>query len=391
MTELAKSAVLFQELMQAQLARIDRIKATQNSVVDKGVKPIVIGVCPGDGIGQVITEQAIRVLKEVLREAITSKDIHIRMVDGLTIENRAYHKQAIPEDTLAALKQCHVILKGPTTTPQAGDQWPNIESANVAMRRELDLFACFRPISIPEKNIHWAFFRENTEGAYALGSKGIEISPELFVDFKVTTRVGSERIIKMAFEYAKQHGKKRVTVVTKSNVIKTTDGCFSNTAKRIAQEYEKYDITCDEWYVDIMAAKLIDSKRASQFEVLVMPNLYGDILTDQAGQIQGGVGTAGSANIGAHYAMFEAVHGSAPRMVAEGRECYADPSSMIKAASLLLNHIGYTSQSELVDLALQRITAPDSHVVITGDASGVTNTAFTSHLISLLPSLKTKG
>ena len=197
------------------------------------------------------------------------------------------------------------------------------------MRRELDLFACVRPVKVPEKNIDWTFFRENTEGAYMLGSKGIDMTG-MSVDFKVISDPGAERIIRLAFEYAKKNGKKKVTVVTKSNVVKSTDGRFSEVAMKIAEEYVQDGISCDEWYIDIMTAKLIDEKRQSEFEVFVLPNLYGDILTDEASQIQGGVGTAGSANIGKQYAMFEAVHGSAPRMVKEGRAQYADPSSMIK-------------------------------------------------------------
>ena len=202
---------------------------------------------------------------------------------------------------------------------------PNIESANVAMRRELDLFANVRPVKIPSEGIDWIFFRENTEGAYVLGSRGVDVTNDLSVDFKVITQQGSERIIRMAFEYAKNNNIKYVSAVTKANVVKTTDGRFSRTAKAIAKEYEKYGIKQDEWYIDIMTAKLIDPARRKDFKVMVMPNLYGDILTDEAAQMQGGVGTAGSANIGKQWAMFEAIHGSAPRMVKEGRAKYADP------------------------------------------------------------------
>ena len=156
---------------------------------------------------------------------------------------------------------------------------PNIESANVFMRRAFDLFANIRPVKVPELNIDWMFFRENTEGEYALGSQGLNVTPELAVDFKVTTTQGSRRIIRAAFEYAKLHGKTRVTVVTKANVVKTTDGKFLSIAREIAQDYP--DIVCDDWYIDIMTAKLIDPSRRSEFQVMVMPNLYGDILTDE--------------------------------------------------------------------------------------------------------------
>ena len=308
--------------------------------------------------------------------------IIIKPISGLTIENRVKQLKAIPDDVLAELKSCDVILKGPTTTPQKGDGYPNIESANVAMRRELDLFACVRPVKVPEKGIDWTFFRENTEGAYMLGSKGIDMDG-MSIDFKVITDLGAERIIRMAFEYAKQNGKKKVTVVTKSNVVKATDGRFSEVAMRIAEEYKDVGITCDEWYIDIMTAKLIDEKRQTDFEVFVLPNLYGDILTDEASQIQGGVGTAGSANIGAQYAMFEAVHGSAPRMVKEGRAKYADPSSMIKAGAMLLRHIGKISDAERIENALDA-TVTNPAFKMTGHPDGASSDDVTAEIIRLM-------
>jgi len=142
-------------------------------------------------------------------------------------------------------------------------------------------------VKIPREGIDWCFFRENTEGAYVLGSRGINVTDDLSVDFNVTTEQGSERIIRMAFAYAKANGIDRVTVVTKSNVVKTTDGRFSQCAFRVAKEYP--GIKLDEWYIDIMTAKLIDPARRKDFKVIVLPNLYGDILTDEAAQLQGGV------------------------------------------------------------------------------------------------------
>ncbi|MCH7590089.1 isocitrate/isopropylmalate dehydrogenase family protein, partial [PVC group bacterium] len=260
----------------------------------RSIKPIKIGICPGDGIGQYISQHAERVLKYILKKEFEDDKVTFHAIDGLTIENRAEHNKAIPDDVLEAIKKCHVLLKGPTTTPQAGDPWPNIESANVAMRRELDLFANVRPVKIPAEGIDWIFFRENTEGAYVLGSRGLDVSNDLSIDFKVITEQGSERIIRMAFEYADKNNINYLTVVTKANVVKKTDGRFSRTAKKIGTEYPK--IKHDEWYIDIMTAKLIDPLRRKQFRVMVLPNLYGDILTDEAAQMQGGVGTAGSAN-----------------------------------------------------------------------------------------------
>ncbi|MCA9407020.1 MAG: isocitrate/isopropylmalate dehydrogenase family protein, partial [Candidatus Omnitrophica bacterium] len=218
------------------------------------LKEIKIGLCFGDGIGEVISRHAETVLRHVLKGQVEKGRVVFKDIAGLTIENRAAKQAAIPEDVLTELKECHVILKGPTTTPQKGDKWPNIESANVAMRRYLDLFANVRPVKIPQLGINWTFFRENTEGAYVLGSKGMDVSDDISFDFKVITEQGAERICRMAFEYAKNNGFDRVTVVTKSNVVKTTDGRFSQVAFRVAKDYP--NIKLDEWYIDIMTAKL---------------------------------------------------------------------------------------------------------------------------------------
>ncbi|MBU0580017.1 MAG: isocitrate/isopropylmalate dehydrogenase family protein [Candidatus Margulisbacteria bacterium] len=378
----------FAKLVEEQLARVERMKKGQNWVDYKSLKPIIIGICFGDGIGEEISKCAEEVLKHILQKEYNDKKVEFRDIKGLTIENRAKHNKAIPEDVLKEIKDCHVILKGPTTTPQAGDPWPNIESANVAMRKELDLFANVRPVKISADNIDWIFFRENTEGAYVLGSKGFDVSEDLSIDFKVITEQGAERIIKMAFEYAKNNNKKSVTVVTKSNVVKTTDGRFSRVAKRIAKEYEKYGIKAEEWYIDIMTAKLLDPARRSNFQVIVLPNLYGDILTDEAAQLQGGVGTAGSANIGKQWAMFEAIHGSAPRMVKEGRAKYADPSSMIRASAMLVRHIGFPERAEKIEMALDICGQYEKKLSITGRENGATGEEFTKYLLEWIDNPK---
>lgn len=371
----------FGKLVREQLERAEAMKKDSDWTDYKSLKPIVIGICWGDGIGMRISKHAESVLAHMLKDEKRDGRIELKTITGLTIENRARVKKAIPDDVLEELRSCHVILKGPTTTPQTGDKWPNIESANVAMRRELDLFANVRPVKIPSEGIDWCFFRENTEGAYMLGSRGIDVTNEVSFDFKVMTEPGCERIIRMAFEYARKNGLKRVTAVTKSNVVKTTDGRFSRAAKRIAMEYKKYGIEQDEWYIDIMTAKLLDPARRRDFQVIVLPNLYGDIITDEAAQIQGGVGTAGSANIGKRWAMFEAIHGSAPRMVEEGRDIYADPSSMIKASAMLLNHIGFTERSKQLDMALDICGQFEKKLVITGRDNGATGEEFTQYLL----------
>ncbi len=374
-------------LVEEQLKRVAVMKSEPNSFVDYSkLNQIVIGICPGDGIGEVISEHTEKVLAHILKEDIKKKKMVFKPIKGLTIENRAKHKKAIPDDVLEEIKSCQVILKGPTTTPQAGSKWPNIESANVAMRRVLDLFANVRPVKIPQEEIDWIFFRENTEGAYILGSKGFDINEDLSFDFKVITEPGAERIIRMAFEYAKKNGKKSVTVVTKSNVIKTTDGRFSRVAFRIAKEYP--EIKVEEWYIDIMSAKLLDDSRRRDFQVIVLPNLYGDILTDEAAQLQGGVGTAGSANIGRKYAMFEAIHGSAPRMVEEGRAKYADPSSMIRASAMLLRHIGYNKEANNLEMALEVCGQFERKVLITGRSNGSTAEEYTKYILDWIDNPK---
>ncbi len=372
----------FRKLAEEQYARSEKIKAqTEWKQFDK-LSQIRVGICWGDGIGPEIAQQSQNILEHVLKDEAKSGKVVFVPIAGLTIENRAKHLKAIPDDVLAELKSCDVILKGPTTTPQKGDQWPNIESANVAMRRELDLFANVRPMRVPSLGIDWMFYRENTEGAYVLGSKGFDIGDDLSFDFAVATEAGCERLIRLAFEYAKKNGKKKVTLVTKSNVIKTTDGRFSNVGARVAKEYTQYGITHDEWYIDIMTAKLLDPARRSQFEVMALPNLYGDILTDEAAQIQGGVGTAGSANIGMQWSMFEAIHGSAPRMVQEGRAKYADPSSMIKGAAMLINHIGFTHQANRLEMALDICAQFEQKIKITGREDGATAAEFGEYILT---------
>ena len=372
----------FDKLLEEQLARVERLKQEEDWLDYTKLKPIIIGIVGGDGIGPYITKEAHRVLEFILKDDVTTGKIEFRVIEGLTIENRARVMKAIPDDVLEEIKKCHVILKGPTTTPKKGDPWPNIESANVAMRRELDLFANIRPVRVPKEGIDWTFFRENTEGAYILGSCGIDVTDDLAIDFKVITTQGSERIIRMAFDYARKNGIDRVTAVTKANVVKRTDGKFLTVFYEIAKEYP--EIKADDWFIDIMTAKLIDPYRRKEFKVFVLPNLYGDILTDEAAQFQGGVGTAGSANVGKRYAMFEAIHGTAPRMVREGRAIYADPSSIIRAAAMLLRHIGYTDEAKRLDMALDICGQYERKVVVTGRPNGATGSEFADYLMATL-------
>ncbi|MEG1931268.1 MAG: isocitrate/isopropylmalate family dehydrogenase, partial [Anaerovorax sp.] len=267
----------FEDIVAQQLARVERLKAESEFIDYQALDQIIIGVIGGDGIGPAITAQAHRVLETLLSEEVKKGKVAFKVIDGCTIEKRAAAGKAIPDDVLAEIKKCHVLLKGPTTTPRKGDAWANVESANVAMRKELDLFANVRPVKVPELGIDWTFFRENTECLYAMGSQGVHISEDLAIDFRVITSPGTERIARLAFEYARTNKKKRVTIVTKANVVKATDGKFLDVCQRVGKEYPEIEV--DDWYIDIMTAKLIDEKRRGQFEVLILPNLYGDILT----------------------------------------------------------------------------------------------------------------
>jgi isocitrate dehydrogenase (NAD+) len=380
----------FETVLIEQMDRVERMKAAEDWIDYSKLEPIVVGVVGGDGIGPYISAEARRVLEYLLKGEVESGKVEIRNVEGLSIEERARAMKALPDGVIEELKRCHAILKGPLTTPKKGDPWPNLESANVAMRRELDLFANVRPVKVPSQGIDWIFFRENTEGAYILGSRGLNVTDDIAFDFTVTTDPGAERIVKLAFEHAKKNGIDRVTAVTKANVIKTTDGKFLEVARNVAKEYPGIDL--DEWFIDIMAAKLVDTKRRTQFGVVVLPNLYGDIITDEAAEFQGGVGTAGSANIGKRYAMFEAIHGSAPRMVEEGRAQYADPSSMMRAAVMLLSHIGFGEKARKLEMALDVCSQHEKKVVLTGRSDGATGAEFADYVMETLqdPNLEAK-
>ncbi|MBQ0102503.1 MAG: isocitrate/isopropylmalate dehydrogenase family protein [Firmicutes bacterium] len=383
--EINEALEKYKELLIGQLERNENINNAGDFTDYSKLDKIIIGVCGGDGIGPVITSAAAHVLKNLLADDIKAGKVEIRNIEGLTIENRVAHMQAIPDDVMEEIKKCNVILKGPTTTPRAGDPWPNIESANVAMRKALDLFANVRPVKVPEKGIDWCFFRENTEGSYAVGSKGVNVTPEVACDFCITTTEGCNRIAKLAYDYAQKNGKKHVSIVTKANIIKTTDGKFLHLCEEVGKNYP--DICTDNWFIDIMTAKLVDEKRRTDFQVFILPNLYGDIITDEAAEFQGGVGTAGSANIGKKYAMFEAIHGSAPRMIEEGRGCYADPSSILRATVMLLSHIGYQKESDKLSRALDICMFEEKKFVITGRDTGATCEQFADYVNTVLATL----
>lgn len=371
----------FRELLSEQCARAVKLAEEKDGVDFSSKKEIVIGVVDGDGIGPVIMKEARNLLQELLRDEIASGKVQLKDIEGLTVENRLEKGQSIPADVLEELKSCDVILKGPTTTPNGG----TLESANVTLRRELDLFANVRPVCVPSQEIDWIFFRENTEGEYVLGSRGIHVDlgdTSLSMDFKVTSEYGTKRIARSAFEYARQNHKKHVAIVTKANIMKKTDGEFSRICYEMAKEYPELEV--GEWYVDIMTANLLNENIRKNFEVFVLPNLYGDIITDEAAQIQGGVGTAGSANIGSKYAMFEAIHGSAPRMVEEGLADYANPSSVFKATEMMLGHIGLQKKAKVLARALKICAEEEKKVVVDGTKNGATAHEFGTYVLETI-------
>ena len=383
MNESIKNATAqFETLLREQIERTKRMEELSKPVDYAALDKLVIGVCDGDGIGPIICREATRVLETLLADKIAAGKVEIRRIEGLTLENRMAQGKSIPDDVLAAIKECHVLLKGPTTTPKGGTGAKELESANVALRRELDLFANVRPVAVPEEGIDWTFYRENTEGEYVLGSRGVEIPGVLACDFKVTTDLGTERIARAAYEFARKNGKKNVAIVTKANIMKKTDGKFARICRELA-EREYPELVLEDWYIDIMAANLVNPAIRSKFEVFVLPNLYGDIITDEAAQIQGGVGTAGSANVGGRYAMFEAVHGSAPRMIEEGIGEYANPASIIKADEMLLRHVGFAKAADKLAAAMQKCTA-DKSLNMTGDKNGSTCREYADKLLAYI-------
>jgi len=188
-TVIEKAKEYFGQIVEEQLNRVEELKKAQDWIDYSQLKPIIIGIIGGDGIGPFIAEESKRILEFMLEEEAKAGKVEMRNIEGLTIENRSEQNKSIPDDILEEIKKCHVTLKGPTTTPRRGDPWPNIESCNVSMRRYLDLFANVRPVKVPKDGIDWMFFRENTEGAYIMGSKGVNITDDLAFDFKVITNL----------------------------------------------------------------------------------------------------------------------------------------------------------------------------------------------------------
>ena len=308
-----------------------------------------ITVAHGDGIGPEIMAATLHILKEA------GARIEIEEIE---IGERVYlrgHTAGIEPPAWESLRRTRVFLKAPITTPQGG----GFKSLNVTTRKMLGLYANVRPcvayhpyVDTLHPGMDVVIVRENEEDLYA----GIEYRPTAGVmqSIKLISRPGSERIVRYAFEYARRNNRKKVTCFTKDNIMKISDGLFHKVFDEIAAEYP--DIQNEHWIVDIGAAKLADTPNT--FDVIVMPNLYGDILSDVAAQIAGSVGLAGSANIGAKYAMFEAIHGSAPRRAGQN---LANPSGLLLGAVMMLVHIGQTDIAERVHNAWLRTLEDGIH------------------------------
>lgn len=300
---------------------------------------IPITIAEGDGIGPEIMDATLQIL------LATKAPLEIKKVE---IGEKVYLKgfpSGIEPSTWESIRSSKGFLKAPITTPQGG----GFKSLNVTIRTSLGLYANIRPcvsyypfVETKHPNMDVVIVRENEEDLYT----GIEYrqTPETYHALKIMTRPGCEKIIRYAFEYARSHDRKKVTCFTKDNILKLTDGLFHKIFDEIAKEYP--DIQNEHWIIDIGAAKLADTPSA--FDVIVMPNLYGDILSDVAAQIAGSVGLAGSANIGENGAMFEAIHGSAPRRAGQN---LANPSGLILASVLMLVHVDLPDVATLINNA----------------------------------------
>ena len=382
---IAKAQQAFGELIRQDYQRIDGMKKAQEPLDFSKLDKIIVGILPGDGIGPVIMPLALQVMEALVGDDVKSGKIEIRHIEGMTIENRVAQNNSLPQECLDEIKKCHVLLKGPMVTPRAGDGLPNLVSANSLLRRSLDLYAAVRPIDIPDKDIHWTFFRENIEGEYIWGNKGIQVDEDLAVDFKVQTHLGSRRIARAAFEYARKNDRHNVTVVTKANIVKLADGNFIKAVREVGQEYP--DIEIQERLVDAMCAKMMDADFRKGIEVVVLPNLYGDIVTDVAAEHQGGLGTASSSNIGDRYALFEAIHGTAPGLCAAGKAGYANPCSLIRAMGQMLVHIGCGEANAKLEKALDACTRGENAMVV-GPREGQHSAAeFAEYLIAAIEKL----
>ena len=325
-----------------------------------------VALLPGDGIGPEVTDAAMR----VIAAAGVEIEWHCEQAGG---EVAATYGTPVPDHVLNLIRKYQVALKGPITTP-VGE---GFRSANVTLRQALDLYACLRPVkSLPGvksryENVDLVVVRENTEDLYS----GIEhlIVPGVAESIKVITSAAVTRIARFAFEYARREGRRKVTSVHKANIMKISDGLFLECTRRIRRDYP--DIEYDEKIVDNVAMQLV--RDPTQFDVMLMENLYGDIMSDLCAGLVGGLGVVPGANLGEEYAVFEAVHGSAPDIAGHNR---ANPTAVLLSAVLMLRHLGEREAADRIERAVLSTLAEGR--TLTADLGGkATTTEFTDAII----------
>jgi len=324
-----------------------------------------VTLIPGDGVGPEITEAA-RVVLEASGAAIEWELEEA----GLAVMEK--EGSPLPERVLASIRRNKVALKGPITTPRGG----GFRSVNVALRKELDLYACVRPckhypgVRTRFEGVDIVVVRENTEDLYAgvefeagsaeareiISLGGGRIRDDAAISVKPISRFASERIVKFAFRYARENRRRKVTAVAKDNIMKATDGLFFQAAREVAKRYEG-QVAYEEWLVDAMCMQLV--QKPELYDVLVMPNLYGDIISDLCAGLVGGLGVAPGANVGDEIAVFEAVHGSAPKYAGQNK---VNPTAMILSGVLMLRHLGEREAADRVERAVAAVIAEGKSV-----------------------------
>jgi isocitrate dehydrogenase (NAD+) len=330
-----------------------------------------VTLIPGDGIGPEVAEATVRAVDA------TGVKIEWERVEA-GVRALAEQGQLIPDDVFASLEVTRVGLKGPTATPIAGGH----QSINVALRKKLGLYTNFRPVRMlpglktrfHDLPIDLAIFRENTEDLYS----GLEheVVPGVVESLKIITRNASSKIAHSAFGYARRAGRRKVTAIHKANIMKLSDGLFLKCCREVAAEYT--DITYNELIVDNACMQLV--MRPETFDLLVLPNLYGDIISDLTAGLVGGLGIVPGANIGDNHAIFEAVHGTAPDIAGKG---LANPTALMQSAVLMLAHLGEQDASDRLQKAIYHVYAEAAH--LTGDVGGKASTSeFTDAVIGHL-------
>jgi isocitrate dehydrogenase (NAD+) len=333
--------------------------------------PHHITLIPGDGIGPEVAEAAVRLV------GATGVEVEWEHVQAGASALEATGS-VLPYEVYASLDRTHVGLKGPTTTPIGGGH----KSINVSLRKKLDLYTNFRPIcTLPglktrfsDVRIDMVIFRENTEDLYS----GLEheVVPGVVESLKIITRKASMRIARATFDYARKEGRKKVTAIHKANIMKMSDGLFLRCCREVSSQFP--EVQYNELIVDNACMQIV--MRPETFDVLLLPNLYGDIVSDLAAALVGGLGIVPGANIGETHAVFEAVHGSAPDIAGQG---YANPTALMQSASLMLSHLGEKDAARRIRKALERTYSQGTH--LTRDVGGNAGTAeFTDAVIGNL-------